>query len=118
MSSISKFLRILRVERGENAKDMADKLKISPSYLSAIENSKRAIPTSVQEDLISIYELSGAKQAEFKLAVEESSSVLKVDFSLFEDEVKKAKIKKIIFTLAKENVSDKKINDIFSIITK
>ena len=43
MTDFAKALRILRIERGEVLKDMADKLGITSSYLSAIECGKRKI---------------------------------------------------------------------------
>lgn len=58
MTDFAKALRILRIERGEVLKDMADKLGITSSYLSAIECGKRKIPNDFCERVISIYGLS------------------------------------------------------------
>lgn len=118
MSPISKFLRILRIERGENAKQMSDRLNISPSYLSAIENGKRSIPARFQSTLISAYELNAEKQREFKKAVEQSSNTIKIDFSESLNSAKTAKVKQIIFSLVKDDVSDKLVNEIFNLISK
>ena len=38
LTSLGKFLRKLRIDRGEILKDMADKLGVTVSFLSAVEN--------------------------------------------------------------------------------
>ena len=37
LNRVGKFLRVLRVSHNESAKDMAEKLGLSASYLSAID---------------------------------------------------------------------------------
>ena len=116
MSPLSKYLRILRIENGENAKQMADKLKISPSYLSAIENEKRAIPLSFQNAVITQYNLSDQNQLIFIKAIEESSTSIKIDFSYDKNSEKLNKVKKIIFTLSKKDVSSQLVDEMFNLI--
>ena len=48
VTTFGKVLRKLRIDHSEILGDMAKKLKISPAYLSAIENNGRVIP----DDLI------------------------------------------------------------------
>ena len=55
---IGQKLRIIRLERGEVLKDMADKLKISSAYLSAMENGKREFNKSLIEQIGQLYSLS------------------------------------------------------------
>ncbi|MBR6052025.1 MAG: helix-turn-helix transcriptional regulator [Clostridia bacterium] len=42
----------------ESARKMAEKLYISPSYLSSIENGSRRIPTDFIERIADVYKLS------------------------------------------------------------
>ena len=116
MSPLSKYLRILRIENGENAKQMADNLKISPSYLSAIENEKRAIPLSFQTAVIKHYKLSDKDQLVFVQSIEESSSSIKIDFNYDSDIEKIQKVKKIVFTLSKKDVSRSLVDDIYQLL--
>ena len=58
ITEFGKLLRIIRVNSGDSAKDMAIKLNMSPSYLSTIENGKRNIPPDMEQLLISAYNLS------------------------------------------------------------
>ncbi|MBR7083256.1 MAG: helix-turn-helix domain-containing protein [Clostridia bacterium] len=58
MTEFGKFLRIVRVKNEESARKMAEKLYISPSYLSSIENGSRRIPTDFIERIADVYKLS------------------------------------------------------------
>ena len=44
LTPFGKFLRKLRIDRGELMKDMAEKLGVTASYLSAVEMGKKAVP--------------------------------------------------------------------------
>ena len=44
LTSIGKFFRKLRIDEGEILKDMAEKLGVSVSFLSAVENGKKRMP--------------------------------------------------------------------------
>ena len=41
LTALGKFLRKLRIDNGEILKDMADKLGVTASFLSAVENGKK-----------------------------------------------------------------------------
>lgn len=58
MTEFGKFLRIVRVKNEESARKMAEKLYISPSYLSSIENGSRRIPEDFIERIADVYKLS------------------------------------------------------------
>ncbi|WP_197416842.1 MULTISPECIES: helix-turn-helix domain-containing protein [Leptotrichia] len=58
VTNLGKKLRKIRIDNDEISSDMARKLEISVSYLSAIENGKRNIPKDLAEKLFKIYQLS------------------------------------------------------------
>lgn len=66
MTDFAKTLRILRIKRGEVLKDMAAKLGVTSSYLSAIECGKRKIPDDFIVRLSALYDLSEAERAELE----------------------------------------------------
>lgn len=49
-------LRKIRVVRRETLQDMADKVELSISYLSSIENGIRKIPKNLTKKIIKVYE--------------------------------------------------------------
>jgi transcriptional regulator with XRE-family HTH domain len=57
-TDFGKFCRKLRIDNNELMKDMANKLGVTTSYLSAIEKGKRNIPTDWAEQIAEHYELT------------------------------------------------------------
>ncbi len=55
---LGKALRIIRLERGEVLKNMAEKLDISSAYLSAMENGKREFNKIIIKQIGELYDLS------------------------------------------------------------
>ena len=45
LTALGRFLRKIRIDRNELLKDMADKLEVSASFLSAVENGKKSMPS-------------------------------------------------------------------------
>ena len=58
ISEYGEFLKHLRIDIREMLKNMADKLSIKSSYLSAIESGNRDIPPNLTELICSKYDLS------------------------------------------------------------
>ena len=58
LTQFGKELRHIRLDRDEKLKDMAEKLGVTVSYLSAVENGKRNIPDNWIEMIASEYYLS------------------------------------------------------------
>ena len=79
LTPFGKFTRKLRIDNGELLKDMAEKLGVTSSYLSAIENGKRNVPKKWLDKLTSIYELDELQQKGLKKSIEESKITNKVD---------------------------------------
>ena len=94
-------MRILRIQRNENAQAMAKRLDMSPSYLSTIENGKRNIPASLEEDIIRLYALSELEQKELRGAIVRSSGMVKIDFKELPENKRQ-----LILEIAKGNVDE------------
>ena len=80
LTKFGKFLRVLRMERGELLKNMAENLRISSAYLSSIEMGNREIPKSLPQDLMQKYNLTEEEQVEMQKAI--SASIKTIDISL------------------------------------
>lgn len=81
LTAFGKFCRMLRIDRGELLKDMADKLDVASSYLSAVEVGRRNVPTNWPDMLAKQYDLTNAQIKEMKTAVEQSKTQLKMELS-------------------------------------
>lgn len=72
LTSIGRFLRKLRIDHGEILKDMADKLGVTVSFLSAVENGKKRMPSPWNSKICELYGLTEAQRNEFSEAIAES----------------------------------------------
>lgn len=88
LNSFGKFCRKLRIDRDEFLKDMAEKLGVTSSYLSAVENGKRRVPQEWKDKIIQIYDLDEDQQNELTLSMQESKKELKIDISNYNNEDK------------------------------
>ena len=62
---ILKNIRALRIKKGEIIIDMAEKLNMRITVLSAIENGKIKVPDNFLEDLFGIYNFTSKEKEEF-----------------------------------------------------
>ncbi|MCR5623164.1 MAG: helix-turn-helix domain-containing protein [Treponema sp.] len=63
-----KFLKHLRIEKEEMLRDMAHRLGLNSSYLSAIESGTRDIPAGLTDKICSLYGLSEGEGQKLKNA--------------------------------------------------
>lgn len=68
VTAIGKELRFMRLDLGELLKDMADKLHITPSYLSSIENGKFNPTRKWFDNLCKVYNLSSEQRQKLENA--------------------------------------------------
>lgn len=79
LTSIGKFLRKLRIDEGEILKDMATKLEVTVSFLSAVENGKKRMPSSWNKKICDLYQLDDTQRKEFSSAIAETEDSLELD---------------------------------------
>lgn len=105
LTPFGKLCRRLRIENGELLKEMAEKLQVTPSYLSAVENGKRNIPQSWLDDIAKIYAFSDEEKAALQTSIEESQLTMKVELVSYSSEDKN-----LIMAFARE-IKDLNEND-------
>lgn len=114
LSEFGKFTRKLRVEEGELLKDMATKLNVTPSYLSAVEVGKRAIPEKWISILVKAYELTPYMSSQLTSIYENSLESVTMNIK-----GKKPEDKKLIIAFARnfdllDEPSKNELKQIFS----
>lgn len=78
ITAFGKFLRNLRMDNGEILKNMADKLEVSSSFLSAVENGKKKIPLDWATKIATLYSLPEKKMSELKRSISETNECLEI----------------------------------------
>lgn len=79
ITQFGKVLRNIRMDKGELLKEMAQKLGVTSSYLSAVEVGKRAIPESWVGKIVAIYNLSEAEKLDLQSAAFMSAKQIKIN---------------------------------------
>lgn len=85
LNDFGKELRKLRIDKSELLKDMADRLQVSPAFISAVETGHKPIPADFVARIAVAYDLgdeergrlqkgADASQTTFKIRLSESSS--------------------------------------------
>lgn len=78
-TSIGKFLRKLRVDQGEILKDMADKLGVTVSFLSAVENGKKKMPAAWNKKICDLYQLDDDQRDAFTAAIADTEESIEMN---------------------------------------
>ncbi len=78
LTSIGRFLRKLRADKGEILKDMANALGVSSAFLSAVENGKKKMPEGWAEKLKSIYLFTAEQVKELQTAVIDTNDAVEL----------------------------------------
>lgn len=91
------FLRKLRLDSGEIMKEMAAKLEVSSSFLSAVENGKKKMPDSWYDTIVNLYKLDKDQQDELMTAIEESQKSVEINL----EDLSREK-KRLAFSFARE----------------
>lgn len=86
VTSFGKFLRKLRIEKGEILMTMANNLEVSASLLSAVENGNRSMPEKWPDILKNKYSLSEMQCEEMNDSIMQSVKEIKINLDNKSDE--------------------------------
>lgn len=81
VTETGKFLRKLRIDRSEKQKDMADRLNVSVSFLSAVETGKKKMPSLWKTRICDIYELTDTQKCEFMDAIAKTRQTVEISLT-------------------------------------
>ena len=108
-------LRKIRLDRQELLKDMADRLKVSSAFLSAVETGKKRPPANFIDRICSAYELSEDEKKELQLAADMSLDEIKIDLT---DSSSMQRQAAVSFAKALNDLTDDEISKIMRIFSK
>lgn len=86
ITELGKFLRKLRIDNTEILKTMADRLGVSPSFLSAVENGKKKMPINWKEIIINSYNFNADKTEEFEKAIIKTEKEITIGINKLSEE--------------------------------
>ena len=113
LTEFGKVMRIIRINTGDSMRDMAAKIGMSATYLSAIETGKRNIPANMEELLFSHYNFSEKDRKNIKDSIESSAAQVKINLTEMAD-----KKKKLIYKLSKGDIDEETLDKLCEIISE
>lgn len=107
LTQLGIFLRKLRLDHGEIMKEMAEKLDVSSSFLSAVENGKKKMPDSWYEIIVNLYCLDQEQQDELIKSIEESQKSIEINLKDLN-----SKKRNLVFSFARElnNLNEEEVD--------
>ena len=115
ITKFGEYTRDLRIDRGENLKEMAENLGVSSAFLSAVENGKKQVPKTWYEKISSIYELALKEKEKLRNAIEESKNMLVLNL---QNVTQANKEFALVFARSFEELTDEERKKIQGILTK
>lgn len=92
LTQLGKFLRKLRIDRGELLRDMSRKLGVAMSFLSSVENGKKSMPSEWVSRIAELYNLTSEQRLELDTAVAASENSIAVKFEGLSEGSKKLSV--------------------------
>lgn len=115
VTSFGKFLRNLRMDIGELLLDMAEKLHVSPAFLSGVENGKRKIPEGWLTKIADLYGLSEEQNEKMKEAYYDSNNEIEIGLHNLEANQRDLAI---AFARKLDSIPESDISKIMNILNK
>ncbi len=109
LTAFGKELRKLRITVGELIRDMASKLGVTASYLSAVETGKRQIPDEWVARISSLYNLSPSEKTALQKAADSSAQTVKFSLDGMTDRRRQTAV---LFAREFSDLDDQKIEQI------
>jgi len=109
LTVFGKELRKLRIMAGELIRDMAEKLEVTASYLSAVETGKRQIPDGWVERIAVLYNLLPEEQRKLQKAADSSALSVKLNLNGMNDYRRQTAV---LFAREFSDLDDQKIEQI------
>ena len=115
ITEFGKTLRKIRIDRGEVLKDMAAKLEVSPSFISAIEVGKKKIPTGFLERIGDLYDLTTAEKQILMDTAKDTVTAVKINLLGSDSTQRRAAL---VFARDFGTLSDKTAEQILELLQK
>jgi transcriptional regulator with XRE-family HTH domain len=115
LTEFGQFLRKLRIDCNEFLKNMADKLGVTSSYLSAVETGNRNIPDGWVEKISQLYRLDMIQQELLQGAAFNSAKSVTMDLTKM---VSKRRETVSLFARKFDDVDDTTVEEIRRLLNK
>ena len=115
MTPLGRFLRKLRIDHDEILYDMAQKLRVSSSFLSSVENGRKSPPPEWLNQINNLYNLTTDEYNALRAAMNETISQVRLNL---QDQPIEKRDMAIAFARRFDAMSNKEVAAIMSMLNK
>lgn len=115
ITTFGKLLRKIRIDHGEILMNMAEKLGVSPAFLSAVEVGRKNAPAGWSQIISDAYNLSDNQRAELMEAEKEAVTSVKISFKQAEQAQRTAAF---VFARAFDSMSDETAEQVIHLLNR
>lgn len=113
ITAFGKALRGIRLDHDEVLKDMAEKLRVSSSFLSAVETGRKNVPVGWPEQITRLYGLSSNQQVQLEELAKNAITSVKIDLFRSTNNQRKAAL---VFARDFDSLSDETATRIIELL--
>jgi transcriptional regulator with XRE-family HTH domain len=118
LTEFGKAVRKIRIEREEYLGNMAEKLGVSPAFLSAVENGRRKVPHDWYNRIAGIYSINDIERRQLETAVANMNNGLFIDMTDKSADEKDAALAFAFAFHSSDTVSKSKIMEIQKLLQR
>lgn len=115
ITELGKQLRKIRIDNGEILKIMADRLKVSPSFLSAVETGNKKAPQSWVGLISKLYQLNDQQTEELQKNIDDAVPSVKISLGNTNNTKRKVALN---FARSFSSLTDQEAKQIMAILNK
>jgi transcriptional regulator with XRE-family HTH domain len=78
LTEFGKEIRRLRLEHEERLKDMADRLSLTPAFLSSIETGRKPVPAAFVDRVVQEYEIDDAARLRLQRLADATRTIFEI----------------------------------------
>lgn len=115
ITKFGKMLRKIRIDHSEVLRDMAERLNVSTSFLSAVEVGKKKVPSGWIDEISDKYELTEVERRQLDDAAKASIPVVKINLSGSDEYQREAAL---VFARDFDSLTDETAAQIINLLKK
>lgn len=115
ITMFGRMLRKVRIDHGEVLKDMADRLNVSPSFISAVEAGKKKVPNGWVDEISDKYDLTVTEREQLSEAANASVPTVKINLFGSNERQREAAL---VFARDFDSLSDETASQIINLLKR
>jgi transcriptional regulator with XRE-family HTH domain len=115
LTPFGKAIRKMRIDLAITLKEMAERLGVTPAYLSAVETGKKRVTDDLLDKIEEHYSLSAIEARDLRRQADQSASVIKLKMNGTDNGIREMAT---VFSRRFSDLEEKEVQEIMNILNK